>query len=391
MAETSKFSNACQKAFPPDLTVTYTDKLLLLGGYFGEILNIFNRKFNISFKLNQTKGDQYGAIINGNWTGMIGDLTHGRADITTGISMTSSRADFINFSPQLFDDKYEIIYRTLDQYEWNYKFYLQPYNTQMWLCVFAISLTVILFKVLANIVSKQKHFSSNCLNFIDELLLCWPIVLQGNLFSFSLTSMKLVYGFFIAFSMLLLVSYNSTLTSLLSVTELKIPFSSLEDMIENTNFLPAILGGSNLEEIFQTPLYQNKSLRRVSTLIEGIELIYNKKFGFISSLKIVQHLIGSNCSFSVAPRSISREIISIGYSKQFNYMEFFNYKLLSLKQYGILSGGFKRFYPEQHSCSENLIHPVSFDQIVGLFILMMSAILISLIIGIFELIIGKIK
>uniref|UniRef100_T1JHL9 Uncharacterized protein n=1 Tax=Strigamia maritima TaxID=126957 RepID=T1JHL9_STRMM len=373
--------------YPPDITVTYINKSLVLGGYFGELFTIFGRTFNVSYKMTRNKA--YGAFINGSWIGMVGDLVHGRADITIGISMTRRRRDAINFSPQLFPDKYEIIFRTLNQYEWNYKFYFQPYNTQMWLCVFAMSLAVILFRVLADVcVARRRHFGSHLLSFSNDLLLSWPIVLQGNLPSFSLLSMKLVFGIYIAFSMLLLISYNSKLTSLLATRLTKVPFSSLEDMFSNTQYLPVILKGAVMEEMFPIPPYEN--VLRVNTILEGIELTYERKFALISQLQVIHNLIGVNCSFSVTPRSATLEFIALGYSKQFAYMDFFNFKILLLKQCGILAAEFKHYYlDERHRCLENQFNSVSFGQIIGPFLFIMRAILISLIFVIFELIIGK--
>uniref|UniRef100_T1JMM8 Ionotropic glutamate receptor L-glutamate and glycine-binding domain-containing protein n=1 Tax=Strigamia maritima TaxID=126957 RepID=T1JMM8_STRMM len=374
------------RVFPPDIILP-ENKSLILGGYFGQLFDIFNKKFNISFKISQNK--HFGAFINSSWVGMVGDLTYGRADISTGISMTSQRGKYIKFSQEFYLYHLDIIYRNLDQEKWHYAFYLQPYNTDLWLCIVAISLVVIVLKVLENYVLRRKHFGSWVTNFINELLLWWPIVLQGNLLNFSLKSLKLVFGIYIAFSMLLLISYNSKLTSLLAITHLKIPFSSLEEMIASTNFLPAILKDSSSEEMFRKPPYDNMDIVRVESLIEGIESVYSGKLGLIASFQVVQHIIGRNCSFDIAPRYINKEPISLGYSKQFAFVEYFNYKISLMKQYGILSAEFKRYYPARQICIEKNFNPVSFGEIIGLFIFTISAILLSLIVGIFELIIGK--
>uniref|UniRef100_T1JM75 Uncharacterized protein n=1 Tax=Strigamia maritima TaxID=126957 RepID=T1JM75_STRMM len=379
--------------FPPDTIFTSLNTSLTvdLGGYFGQLLKIFKMQYNISFTIFPSKSNQFGVLINGSWTGMIGDLTRGSAGIATGVSMTSQREDYVRFSPSIYLKQYDIIYRQLDQYEWNYDFYLQPCKMEVWLCIFAISLTVILLKVVANYVSRNKNFACILLHSSEQLLLCWPIVLQGNLNGVSFKSLKLVFGIYIAFSMSVLMSYTSILTSLFAIPDTKVPFNSLEDMYVKTNFLPVILKGGVLEEIFLKPPYENKSVLRVNTLIEGIESVYRGKFGLVQSLQAVQHLIGSNCSFAVAPRYVKKESVAFAYSKQFAYIDYFDSKILLLKQSGILSVEFKRFYPDQQKCSESLFNTVSFGQIIGPFLFIMSAIIISLIFGILELIINKCK
>uniref|UniRef100_T1JJP7 Ionotropic glutamate receptor L-glutamate and glycine-binding domain-containing protein n=1 Tax=Strigamia maritima TaxID=126957 RepID=T1JJP7_STRMM len=368
----------------PRITLNQLNESVLLGGYFGQVFNFFNIKFNISFKI--TQNEQFGAFKNGSWTGMIGDLTYGVSDICADISMTSHRGDYVNFSPAFYPNYVVIIHRKLDYHEWNYTFYGQPYNKEMWLCVLGISLVVILLKVLENYVLRRKHFGSWVTNFINKVLLCWPIVLQGFNVNFSSKSLKLIFGIYVAFSMMLLICYNSELTSLLATTHTEIPFTSLEDMIETTNYLPVILKGTSTEDIFLKTPFNNTNVFRATTFIEGIEKTYGGKFGCVTAWKNFIHLFGSNCSFAIAEHSVRTEFISLGYSKQFANKDFFNYKILLLKQYGILSAEYKRFFPDKHGCVENQFNPVSFGYIIGPFIFLMSAILLSLIFGMFELI-----
>uniref|UniRef100_T1JHW4 Ionotropic glutamate receptor L-glutamate and glycine-binding domain-containing protein n=1 Tax=Strigamia maritima TaxID=126957 RepID=T1JHW4_STRMM len=335
----------CKIRYPPVATlIAHVNNSLTVGGYLGQIFNIFIENFNTSFNVTKCNDNQFGAFIKGNWTGMIKDIIEGTADIAASTLITRQKTDYVKFSPQLFTKEF--------------------FNADMWLSIIAISLF--------------------------ELLLCWPIVLQGivclqdsktdangvncfvfylgNFNSFSSKSMKLVFGIYIVFSMLLLVSYTSTLTSLLATTDTKIPFSSLEDMLECTDFLPVFTKGGKWEDIFHKSPYDKKKNLKVETLNEGIELVYSKKLALLTSLQSVENMIRRNCSLVVAPKSISRDIISIAYSKQFAYVKYFNYK---------------------YKCSENTFIPVSFSKIIGPFIFLMSVILMSLIFGIFELIIDK--
>uniref|UniRef100_T1JPF7 Ionotropic glutamate receptor L-glutamate and glycine-binding domain-containing protein n=1 Tax=Strigamia maritima TaxID=126957 RepID=T1JPF7_STRMM len=371
---------------PPLITLSHS---LKVGGFFGQVFNIFHTAFNVSFKTVRTEDGQFGTVINGNWTGMMGDLVQGKADIAPGLVVTRRRSNYINNSPQVYPVQNDIIYKKITHYEWNYTFYFQPRTLKMWLCIFAISLAVILVKVSANNVLRKKDFMSNFRNFMNECVLCWPIVLQGNSIIFSLKSTKLMFAIYISFSMLILISYNSKLTSLLATPRMKIPFTSLKDMLENTHFLPVILIGHKAEEIFMNSTYENTTVKKVRTSMEAIESIYRDKLGYIDTLLAVENLIRGNCTFAVAAHFISRGPATLAYSKQFEYMEFFNSKILLLKQYGILPIEFKRFYPGLESCPEKPFNPISFGQIIGPFVLIMTGILIALLLGIIELIAYK--
>uniref|UniRef100_T1JA42 Ionotropic glutamate receptor L-glutamate and glycine-binding domain-containing protein n=1 Tax=Strigamia maritima TaxID=126957 RepID=T1JA42_STRMM len=364
----------------PLFTISNSSKI---GGYIGQILNPFLTVFNISFKITLSKKKQYGSFINGSWTGMVGDLINGLADIAPALTMSRQRSDYINFSPPIFPMQFDVVFRKLDQHERNYTFYLRPCNKEIWLCVLGISLIVILVKVLAN---KRSENCLNCfLNFINDFLLCWPIVLLGNLNSFSLKSIKFVFTIYIAFSMLLLFSYSSVLTSLLATTRMRIPFSSLEDMLENTDYMPVVLKGHKLEEIFVNSPYKNKTVITVETIEEAIEETYSKKLGLLLTLTSVR----GNCSFAVAPKIIKKDFARFAYSKQFDYRDYFNCKFLLLKQYGILSIEFERLKIMVEKCPEKPINPISFGQIIGPFVLIITGIQIALLLGTIELIAYK--
>uniref|UniRef100_T1JNS8 Ionotropic glutamate receptor C-terminal domain-containing protein n=1 Tax=Strigamia maritima TaxID=126957 RepID=T1JNS8_STRMM len=374
--------NCHNQSSPPLITLSNSSQI---GGYFGQILNNFHTFEDNSMQRQTIWIVCQWKLDRNSW---IGDLTNESADIACGLVMTRLRKNYINFSPPLFPIQFDVIYRRLDQHEWNYSFYLQPCNMKIW-CIFAISLIVILVKILANKRLKKKNCTDCVINFINEFLLCWPFVLLGNLNCISLKSIKFVFAIYVAFSMLILFSYSSVLTSLLATTKMKIPFSSLEDMLEKKNFLPVITYGHKLEEIFMKPPYENRTVLKVKSSKKAIEVIYSEKFGFLSSLLNVQHLIHRNCSFAVAPHFIDREFGRIAYSKQFEYVDYFNYKILLLKETGILSAEFKRFFPSFESCPEEPFNPISFGQIIGPFILIMSGILISILLLIIELIAYK--
>uniref|UniRef100_T1JL75 Ionotropic glutamate receptor C-terminal domain-containing protein n=1 Tax=Strigamia maritima TaxID=126957 RepID=T1JL75_STRMM len=377
--------------FPPFMTLSTS---LTFGGYAGQVYSIFDTNFNLSLEVISCKQKNYGVLINGSWTGMIGDLTKGvsisyQTDIAFGLVISRKRSDVVKSSSQIYPIQMEIIYRTSNERKWNYTFYLRPCNVEMWLCIFAISLIIILVKVLENYVLRRKHFGSCLTSFTNELLLCWPIVLQGSLIHFSLTSMKFFFGIYIVFSMLLLISYNSILTSLLATRSIKIPFSSLQEMIEKSDFKPVITKGNKMEEIFMNSPYENTTVLKVRSREDAIEEVYNGKYGYVTTLLSVQNLIRKNCSFAVAPQFISREAATVAYSKQFEYVDFFNCKILLLRQCGILSIQFKRFFPGLEKCLDNPFRPISFGQIIGPLIIIIAGISTAVLFGVIELIAFK--
>uniref|UniRef100_T1IWG2 Ionotropic glutamate receptor L-glutamate and glycine-binding domain-containing protein n=1 Tax=Strigamia maritima TaxID=126957 RepID=T1IWG2_STRMM len=371
---------------PPRIDLVYKNNTLTMEGFCGELFSIFIANFNISFEVSLNKDKAFGILdADLKWNGMMGDVIYGIADIAPCVSTSRTRRDYLVFSPALYTVRMEIIHLKLNYYDWDFAFFLKPYNQTIWLTLAAISLIIILSSFYTNYIFTGQSFSHCASGFSNEILLCWPIVLQSKLSVSPLYSIKFCLGIYLVFSLLILSIYTSLLTALFATSKMKIPFFSLEDMVYETDYLPVILRGSTIQDFFEKS-FKNRPFVKVNDATEGINNVVKRKAGFIMSLEIASTMINNNCSFSLAPKYVYTETISLAYSKTFPHMEFFNTKLLELREHGIISAVHNRHIMVSLECLEgNILHYTSFRQIIGPVVLFACGVLISIVVGIVEI------
>uniref|UniRef100_T1JNC8 Ionotropic glutamate receptor L-glutamate and glycine-binding domain-containing protein n=1 Tax=Strigamia maritima TaxID=126957 RepID=T1JNC8_STRMM len=343
-------------------------------GYFGELFTIFSTDFNISIQITHSKDNQFGAL-KGNWTGMMSDLVYGIADISAGIVVTRQRRDFVKTSPQLYSLQFDVLYRKAHTYQHDYFFFLKPFKMDVWFSIFSITLIFILINAFSKCGIKSLTLTGFINDSVNQFLLCWPIVISGKFSLFY--SVKLCLEVYIIFSMLMWNCYTSTLTSLFSTNKMEIPFTSLDDMLTNTNYLAVVINGSKVES-YLTKLSYIHRLIKVKNINDAIAAVYSRKAAFNYPLIGLTDLISNNCSLSIAPQYTSKDSNSLAYSKKFAYVEYFNNKIVLLKECGILP----RIYTSNFAdavimCSdENSFYSIRLGQIIGPLVLVFAGILV---------------
>uniref|UniRef100_T1IWG1 Ionotropic glutamate receptor L-glutamate and glycine-binding domain-containing protein n=1 Tax=Strigamia maritima TaxID=126957 RepID=T1IWG1_STRMM len=316
----SKAIKVSAKALPPRILLTSKNKKWIMEGYCGHLFSIFQNKFNISFEMLKTESGSFGSLKRGKWTGMMGDVVHGTADIAACLSATRKRKDYVDFSQSLYTIDFEILYRKLDYREWPFTYFLKAFSKNVWLSIFGINLIIIFIVQFVTCT----FFTASIVELIYNILLCWPIVLLGDLPFSSIRSMKFCLIFYMMSSMMLLSVYTSLLTALFATSKTKIPFYSLEEMIYNTDYLPVILTSSAIEEYFVRS-FKNEPFINATTVKSGVEFVYREKTGLIITTGIAAKYIDKNCSFTFAPYPIYSENVALAFSKRFEHKKFFNH------------------------------------------------------------------
>ena len=90
---------------------------------------------NFSFVVYFMNDTNYGVYRNGEWTGMVGDVIYGEADIIAGaFSVTSERLSSISFTEPYFQNTFAIVTgangRSISMWA-----FLSPFSLQVWICI----------------------------------------------------------------------------------------------------------------------------------------------------------------------------------------------------------------------------------------------------------------
>ncbi|XP_059146855.1 uncharacterized protein LOC131934758 [Physella acuta] len=108
-----------------------------------DILTALARDLNFRYIIYFVNDTDYGTNVsknNVNWTGMVGDVMHGTADIIAGaFSATSERSSVIDFTEPFFQNQFLMVTAEEGHYVSIWAF-MSPFSGQVWLCIFLSSI-----------------------------------------------------------------------------------------------------------------------------------------------------------------------------------------------------------------------------------------------------------
>ncbi|CAG5119830.1 unnamed protein product, partial [Candidula unifasciata] len=105
-----------------------------------EMLETLAEDLNFRYVVYFVNDTNYGTLVNNNWTGMVGDVISGAADIIAGaISVTSERMKVMDFTEPFLQNKLSLVSAEGGSNVSIWAF-LSPFSGQVWLCIFLSSI-----------------------------------------------------------------------------------------------------------------------------------------------------------------------------------------------------------------------------------------------------------
>ncbi|KAI4485056.1 hypothetical protein M0802_012814 [Mischocyttarus mexicanus] len=214
-------------------------------GIFGRVLTELCTTLNFSFYV-VSEVDEYGSWNQheNTWSGAIGEIYSGRADISfSDFAMSSARLNVVDFSFPLFRTKNSLFFRDPHIYAIKWSTYFLTFTYTVWIIIFlmlmAASILLIFLKIKIGTDHDLIHLGS------DSFLEIWGIFCQKSLKDFPRrTSLKVAYFSMFLFGTVLSAAYSASLTSILTSSINLLPFSSLETFIEDGTYKLAVFRGT---------------------------------------------------------------------------------------------------------------------------------------------------
>lgn len=195
------------------------------GGLDGDFFNIIADHLGFEYEGIVPKDEEWGRKNNGTWTGLIGLVASGSADMALGsIAINAPRAEVVDFSTSYSAEETTFAIENPPSTEISLFAFLSIFDFRVWICFF---LAILIFGWQFYIFSGKKTEPIRiCLGLFGS------VIGQGfNVKFYSKKELILVVAWMF-FSFMMSLSYSTKLLSYLSIPLQKVPIQTFDEMAE---------------------------------------------------------------------------------------------------------------------------------------------------------------
>ena len=218
-----------------------------IGGIIGDIWHeVIEKSLNFSTTLIPSKDRQWGSLgSDGKWTGIIGALVEDSADIgVASFYVTPGRSKVVEFSPGITEGISRFFIKFPGQ-ETNWFTFLQPFAPSLWVVLILSLATVASLLTLTYFYGQEMLLQPHSFIPQNSLLVVWGSwMAQGSWLDPKSIPSRIIFLFSFLFGLTIYTAYSAKLISFLSVSKVSLPFTSLEEMLENGQYSVGLVKGT---------------------------------------------------------------------------------------------------------------------------------------------------
>ncbi|XP_016892291.1 probable glutamate receptor isoform X2 [Cynoglossus semilaevis] len=268
-----------------------------LEGFCMDLLLELSKKAGFSYKVQLVKDNSYGRQDeNGNWNGMIGEVVRGEADLAIApLTLTAARERVVGMTKPFMQTGISILLRKDITVETGVFDFLTPFSTETWVGVVAAYLltaaSIYVMTRLSPCEWSQPQSEENRFSFVQSLwFTAGALTLQGTGPHPRALSGRVLTCSWWLFTIVLLASYFSNLSSSKSPESTQLTVKGFEDLANQNRIQYGCLAGSSTLAFFKNsnnPVYRRiyehmeRSKSFVSTLDEGVRRVKEGDYAFI--------------------------------------------------------------------------------------------------------------
>ncbi|XP_050714470.1 glutamate receptor 1-like [Eriocheir sinensis] len=368
-------------------------------GYVGDVWELLKGDMNFTYSVVTPADGLFGALEDGEWTGLVGDLMAGRAHVVVAhLSLTYDRAQVVDYSSVLIKFSYRIFARPPAKSGYSWSSYTRPFSMGVWL---GVALTIVLLATIFFSIS-QWHLRQEVLKTTageekkvisladprkvsryrlwkkDALMLVWAaLTQQGWPDSPEANSLRILFWTIYMVGLVVVAAYSATLVSFLAVADNGLPFESLADLKKLGGYRLGILKGSVLEEYFKSQSfreYWNALIEPYpdtrSTNYKDLRSLamWDSDFAYVGSYEVQRLDPVGACTFQSARQHLLFNPGALGWPRGSSYVEIFDYYIIRLRESGLLQKLARKWYPQPYDCNDEPVIPLGFQQVVTAFV-----------------------
>ncbi|XP_076447090.1 glutamate receptor 2-like [Babylonia areolata] len=270
-------------------------------GYCIDLLKMVAERANFQYSLHVQGG--YGAVVNGSWTGMVGELVRKEQDIAVApLTITEERERVVDFTKPFMNTGISIMIKKPDRQKPGVFSFMEPLDTWVWLCIAVgfLAVSFVLFFVgrfspYEWQVSEEGGKEPSATNTFTISNTLWfslgALMQQGSDISPRSLSGRVIGSAWWFFTLIIISSYTANLAAFLTIEKLVSPIDSADDLVEHPTIKYGTMGKGTSWRFFaestvptfarmREVMENNQDEVLVSEVILGVRKVRNSKGKF---------------------------------------------------------------------------------------------------------------
>ncbi|XP_035668386.1 glutamate receptor ionotropic, kainate 1-like [Branchiostoma floridae] len=280
-------------------------------GFVKDIVDKLSENMRFDYEMYVVRDGTYGTLTeNGTWTGLIGEVIEGRADVAFApVTISSEREQVVDFTNPFMDLGAGLLLKKPVTEGTNVFAFLEPFRSTVWFSILgAIFGVAILLYVTSKLryrcnVGKDDYDNDAKFNFTNSLWLTyWSIVRKGGEPAPRSLPSRILAGAWWFFTLIVISTYTANLTAFLTVKRLVSPIKSIDDLAGQTAIQYSVTEGTFLYSFFKSQegtgsvyermWYTMKANDRFPpTSMKGVDMVRSSHFALIEETPFLEYTV----------------------------------------------------------------------------------------------------
>ncbi|KAJ8388081.1 hypothetical protein AAFF_G00146990 [Aldrovandia affinis] len=283
-----------------------------LEGFCIDLLSDLAKKLGFKYNLHLVKDGKYGSVDDsGNWSGMIGEVARGEADLAVApLTITSVRERFVEMTQPFMQTGISFVLRKGDSSDDSSFFsFLCPFSIETWVGIIiaylATAVCIYMAARLSPCAWAEPQTEDNSFTLLHSLwYAAGALTLQGVGPHPKALSGRVISAIWWFFTVALLACYFANLSTMLHSDTPQMSVQTFEDLVKQEAIEYGTIGGSSTSSFFKYSnipayrrIYEHMERRKsyVGTMEEGIRRAQEGGYAFIGESVSLDRAVARYC------------------------------------------------------------------------------------------------
>ncbi|XP_076467603.1 glutamate receptor 2-like [Babylonia areolata] len=385
-------------------------------GYCKDLADELQDYLQSEYVLQPVADEEFGKELNnGSWTGIIGELRRGVADMAIApLTITADRERVVDFAKPFMNVAISIMIKRPEKQKPGVFAFMEPFSVPLWSCIVISYVTV---SVVVYLVSKFSPYEWRNRSYRYDRVVRYDFNL-GNSFWFSMGALMLqgsehcprsvagrvIGGAWWFFVLIVITSYTANLAAFLTVERMLTPIESADDLAKQTKIAYGLMEGGSTEKFFETsqvPTYQTMWNYMstatpsviVKTVEEGVARVRNSKGKYAFLIESSMNKYYNNrkpCDTVRVGGDLNLEGFGVATPHGSELKEMISYATLKMKEDGTLHRLETKWWYEKGECGTDTGHreskkrSLSLSNVAGVFYILITGLVLAIILGLLD-------